>query len=167
MSPKQHALELIASAHRYTSQLLDQTNPADWFTMPAGNVSHIAWQVGHLAVAAGRLGVERIGGGRPGNEVVVPPPYRELFAKGSTPSPHAGEYPSPADIRAVYDAVHARIREEVAGLDDADLEQPPLGAAHPRFTTKLGSLVWCAQHEMLHAGQIGLLRRLLGAGPIW
>ena len=37
-----------------------------------------------------------------------------------------------------------------------------------RFTTtKLRALLWCARHEMLHAGQIGLLRRHLGYPPMW
>ena len=29
------------------------------------------------------------------------------------------------------------------------------------------SLLWCAHHEMVHAGQIGLLRRYLGFAPVW
>jgi uncharacterized damage-inducible protein DinB len=33
--------------------------------------------------------------------------------------------------------------------------------------TKRASLLWCAQHELVHAGQIGLLRRLLGYPPLW
>ena len=33
---------------------------------------------------------------------------------------------------------------------------------HQFATTKLRALLWCAQHEMLHAGQIGMLRRYLG-----
>jgi len=31
---------------------------------------------------------------------------------------------------------------------------------------KLGGLIFCSHHEMLHAGQIGLLRRLLGKQPL-
>jgi hypothetical protein len=34
------------------------------------------------------------------------------------------------------------------------------------FPTKFGSLLFCSHHEMLHAGQIGLLRRLTGKLPI-
>jgi hypothetical protein len=40
-------------------------------------------------------------------------------------------------------------------------------APHPFAKTKLLALLWCANHEMLHAGQIGLLRRLLGCPPMW
>jgi hypothetical protein len=40
-------------------------------------------------------------------------------------------------------------------------------APHPFSTTKLRALLWCAHHEMLDAGQIGLLRRHLGYPPMW
>jgi hypothetical protein len=33
--------------------------------------------------------------------------------------------------------------------------------------TKLECLHWCSHHEAVHAGQIGLIRRLLGYPPIW
>jgi hypothetical protein len=37
---------------------------------------------------------------------------------------------------------------------------------HPLVRTKLWALLWCAQHEAVHAGQIGLLRRQLGHAPL-
>jgi hypothetical protein len=52
------------------------------------------------------------------------------------------------------------------GLAEAELDQT-VPHPHPFATTKLLALLWCAHHEMLHAGQIGLLRRLLGYPPIW
>jgi uncharacterized damage-inducible protein DinB len=33
--------------------------------------------------------------------------------------------------------------------------------------TKLEALFWCSQHELIHAGQIALLRRLIGKEPQW
>jgi len=58
------------------------------------------------------------------------------------------------------------VLRELPTLSDAELDQP---VPHPhRFAkTKLLALLWCAHHEMLHAGQIGLLRRLLGHAPLW
>ena len=35
-----------------------------------------------------------------------------------------------------------------------------------KVETKLGALFFCSVHEMMHAGQIGLLRRLLGKSPL-
>jgi hypothetical protein len=41
------------------------------------------------------------------------------------------------------------------------------GCGHAFAKTNLRALLWCAQHEMLHAGHIGLLRRHLGYPPMW
>jgi hypothetical protein len=47
------------------------------------------------------------------------------------------------------------------GVLDETVDNP-----HPMFSTKLGALMFCPFHEMLHAGQIGLLRRLFGNAPL-
>jgi hypothetical protein len=51
------------------------------------------------------------------------------------------------------------------GFTEAHLAEP-LDEPYAVYPTKLGAIVFCAHHEMLHAGQIGLLRRLLGKPPI-
>ena len=38
----------------------------------------------------------------------------------------------------------------------------PVAEPHPLFETKLGAVDYAAGHEMVHNGQIGLLRRLMG-----
>jgi uncharacterized damage-inducible protein DinB len=65
----------------------------------------------------------------------------------------------------VFDRVHDQVLREVRGLDEGELDQP-VPHPHPFAKTKLLALVWCAHHEMLHAGQIGLLRRQLGHPPM-
>ena len=52
------------------------------------------------------------------------------------------------------------------GYKDEDLLCPPL-KPHGLFNRKIDGLYWCVRHEMVHAGQIGLLRRLLGHAPQW
>jgi hypothetical protein len=42
----------------------------------------------------------------------------------------------------------------------------PVDMPYAVEATKLGSLLFCSHHEMLHAGQLGLLRRLLGKQPV-
>ena len=41
------AISNIAFARTYTLQFLSDLPDADWFRMPLGGVTHIAWQVGH------------------------------------------------------------------------------------------------------------------------
>src|SRR4051812_39089324 len=79
MSDLQTALDQIAFARRYTLGLLESIDPADWFRMPPGGVTHVAWQVGHLAFAQYRLALERVVGLRPGDAELVTPGFLALF----------------------------------------------------------------------------------------
>lgn len=159
------ALNQIEFARNYTNDLLRHVHVDDWFRMPAEGVTHIAWQVGHLAMAEYRLLMERIRGVRPEDAKLMSKSFMQTFGRGSVPSPDSHDYPSPADIVGVFDRVHEHALAELAELADDELDQPPL-TPHPLLTTKFDSLCWMAQHETLHAGQIGLLRRLFGQQPL-
>jgi hypothetical protein len=162
MTPRlEFALGQIEAARRYTNDLLSHISEADWFRMPDAGVTHIGWQYGHLAIAQYRLALVRLRGQRPDDAEFIPPEFLALFGKGSTPTPGGAGGLSPADIRRTFDAVYARVMRELPELPDAVLDEPS-EPAHPMIQNKLGALAWCAQHEFLHAGQIGLLRRLLG-----
>jgi hypothetical protein len=167
MTPQlQVAIDQIIFARKYTSELLDATTPADWFRMPAESVSHIAWQVGHLAMAEYRLVLERVRGRQPGDELLISELFLMQFGRDSVPEPDPAKNPSLEEIRHSFDAVHRQALHELPQLADDELSEPPL-KPHKLFTTKLGGLFWCSQHEMLHAGQLGLLRRLLGQKHLW
>ena len=164
MSRISTALEDIRAARAYTCEFLQATDAADWFQMPAG-VTHVAWQVAHLAVAEYGLCLGRIRGPRPEDESLLSSAMRRQFGKGSVPDPDVAKNPTADQIRTVFDAVHEQAMNELAELADSAFDEP-VAQPHPRFTTKGGALAWAARHEMLHAGQIALLRRQLGAKPL-
>jgi hypothetical protein len=159
------AIEQIVFARNYTIGLLDETPAAEWFRQPPGGVSHIAWQVGHLAFAEYRLALWRIRGARPQDSELIPEAHPGLFGYDSVPDGDPGKYPGQAEIRAVFDRVHEQVLGELRGMDEGELDQPVVHP-HPFAKTKLPALLWCAHHEMLHGGQIGLLRRQLGYPPL-
>ena len=164
MSRLQLAIGLIVFARNYTLGLLDKTPAEEWFRLPPGCISHVGWQVGHIAFSEYRLALWRIRGERPGDAAVFSPDFKRLFGADSVPQDDS-TYPL-AELRAVLDRVHEQVLRELPGLDEAELDQP-VPYPHPFATTKLRALLWCAHHEMLHAGQIGLLRRHLGYPPMW
>ena len=166
MSRLRLALEQIVFARNYTIRLLDHTPVADWFRQSPGGVSHIAWQVGHLAFAEYRMALERIRGPRPQDADLISEGFLRLFGRDSMPDPDPAKYPGQAQIRAVFERVHGQALRELRGLDEGELDRPVL-RPHPLVQTKLWALLWCAQHEAVHAGQIGLLRRQLGHAPLW
>ncbi len=166
MTRLEFALHSLRSSRSYTNATLDKIDPADWFRMPEQGVTHVAWQVGHLAVAEFRLASIRIWGDRPTDAAILPPGYVPLFGKGSTPDPDPSKYPSAGEIRAVFDRVHEAVLAELPKLDDASLDiltEP----AHAIATTRFEAILWAARHEMVHTGQIALLRRLFGAPVTW
>ena len=58
------AIRQIEFARQYTERLLVDLTDEEWLRQPAGAATHIAWQVGHLAMAQYGLCLFRIRGRR-------------------------------------------------------------------------------------------------------
>ena len=160
-------IDALVFARGYTVDLLGTIPDGDWFVMPAGCPSHVAWQVGHLAVAEARLVVERIGGRTTVGGGVLPAEFLPLFARESVPDADAARYPSPGEIRQVFDRVHEAALQTLRDTTDADLDTLAVGTPHRFCRTKADYARWVSHHEFQHSGQIGLIRRMLGKGPVW
>jgi len=159
------ALEQIQFARAYLKTLLEDIDDDAWFWQPAEGITHIAWQVGHSAVAQHALAMVRVRGEVDEDAALIPADFRQAFGKGSTPRAGAENYPPPEQIRATFDRVYQAVVALLPEFTDEQLTVP-VSRPHPAFQTKLGALIWCSQHEMLHAGQIGLLRRMMGKSPL-
>lgn len=158
-------LDQIRAARSYTLEMLADLRPTEWFLMP-GSVTHIAWQIGHVATAQYRLCLDRIRGEQKTDEQLISLAMLTIFGAGSVPDPDPMKYPPIDEIRGAFHRVHEAAMAECAKLKDFELDAAP-HKAHRLFNTKLGSLQWCARHEMVHAGQIALLRRMIGRRPLW
>lgn len=166
MSSLTAAIEDIIFARNYTIRLLDAVDQDDWFRMPADGVSHIAWQVGHLAFGEYRMALDRLRGVRPEDANLISESFLIQFGRDSVADADPAKYPSIAEIRAVFDRVHEQTLLELRAFPEEELDHAPT-KPHRLATTKLECLRWCSHHEMVHAGQIGLLRRLLGKKYVW
>ncbi len=159
------AIAQVRAARQYTLTLLEGVPEDGWFWTPTAPITHIAWQLGHIAVAQYGLMLFRQRGRLPTDADLMSSDFRKLFMKGTNASAERSNYPSPQEIRTVLDAVHRQALDEAARFDPDDLSQPT-EPPHAAFPNRLGSLLFASAHEMLHAGQIGLLRRLMGLSPI-
>ncbi len=157
-------LRRIEFARRYTLLLLEDLSEEDWFWTPEAYPTHVAWQVGHISMSHYGLTLFRQRGRAEVDTSLMSGKFRKLFMKGTTPKTGAENYPSSSEIlevlRRVYDQTVAEISTFESQLDE------PVDAPHAAFGTKFGSLLFVADHEMLHAGQIGMLRRLMGKEPL-
>ena len=161
----QSALGRVDIARGFTKQFLAGLTPEEWFWTPPEVTTHIAWQVAHLSVAQYRLCLERIRGRAGADDAFMPVAYLERFMLGSQPVAGVGGNPPLEEIQRVFDAVHQQSLAELGARTDEELDVP-LEQPRPLFKTKLGAVEWCAQHEFVHAGQIALLRRLMGKAPL-
>lgn len=155
----------IVSAREYTMTLLDDLTEDEWFWTPAAAVSHIAWQVGHLAFAQYGLMLFRQRGRLTEDSQLMSGKFRKTFAKGTTPSNERSLYPERKEILETLQQIHEQSFVELASFADAELDQE-IDRPWAAFNTRYGALLFAGDHEMLHAGQIGLLRRLMGKEPI-
>lgn len=159
------AIQQIEFARGYMLTILEGINDADWFAMPAGCPSHLAWQIGHLAMAEYGLCLFRVRGRAEADLQLMSSSFRKLFSRGSEPQADAAKYPSIEEIRATLDRVHAQVLLEAPHFTPEQLAEP-VEMPYAVHANKLGGLIFCSHHEMLHAGQIGLIRRLLGKPPL-
>ena len=159
------ARKQIEFSRMYTRSLIADIEDELGFTVPAGCVTHVAWQVGHLSMAQYGLCLFRIRGRRSEDVELMSSAFRKKHFKGTTPDPDPARNPPVAEIREVFDRVYDQAVAEMAGYDASELQEE-IDEPYVAFNTKLGALLFCSHHEMLHAGQIGLLRRLLGKAPI-
>ncbi len=155
----------ILTAREYTFTLLDGLSEDDWFWTPAPAITHIAWQVGHLAFAQYGLMLFRQRGRKSEDAQLMSGKFRKTFAKGTTPTTQRESYPGCDEIIQTLHRIHLQGMKELASFGDADLDQE-VDRPWAAYATRFGALLFAGDHEMLHAGQIGLLRRLMGKEPV-
>ena len=159
------AIDQIRFAREYTLSLLADIDSVDWFRQPVTGISHIAWQVGHIAMAQYGLCLFRIRGRADIDTDLMSSSFRKKFSKGTTPDPDPARNPSVEEIRGVFERVFEQSMVELPGVTEPNLDEP-VDMPYTAVATKFGGLLFCSHHEMLHAGQIGLLRRQLGKVPV-
>ncbi len=157
----QAATDRIQFARRYTKQFLDDLNEEDWFWTPPGFVTHVAWQVAHIASSQYGLCLFRLRGRTAEDETLIPQEFWDNFKIGSIPVAGAENNPPVATIWGVFDGMQEQVLSELADKSDQEVDIP-LEKPHPAFSTVLGGIEYSPMHELIHVGQITLLRRLMG-----
>ena len=139
--------------------------PPDKATFRTGEHEvHATWVLGHIAqTEAWVLGMLQPGGEQ--KQIYPEAWFTEQLFEYQRPVKDDASYPPLADVRDVYDRMHALL---IAWLDRADDETllAPLddrGAGFAKTPAEaIGRMAW---HEGWHAGQLSLLRRALGLAP--
>ena len=165
LQTRDQVLAQVGWARQYSMQLIESVPRDLWYEIPAGMNTHLAWQVGHLAVSEYGLLLFRQRGRLPGDLELLPGWLRKQFGRGSEPKPRSDKSPSPDDLLNHLEQIHQQAMEEVPGLTAETLVEP-IDMPYTAYPIKLGALLFCPIHEGIHAGQIGVLRRGHGLPPL-
>lgn len=161
----QGTIRQIEFARSYTLELLEATPRELWFEMPQGLPTHIAWQIGHLAVSQYGLLMFRIRGRQPDDLNLIPGKYRKAYSRGSVPTPDQDSQMSAQELFDRLAEVHESAMTEIRRVDPSVLLEP-VDMPYAAYPIKLGAVLFCPLHEHIHSGQIGILRRALGLEKI-
>lgn len=155
------AISQVRFARRYVQELLAATDHSLWHTCPTGAPTTVAWQVGHLSVSQYGLLMFRLYGRRDADLDLVPSKFRKTFGKGSDPLSDSVAQFTVDELLDRFDQIYQYSLEGLVDISPETLMEP-VEMPYAGYPIKLGAILFCPMHEMLHAGQIGLTRRLLG-----
>jgi DinB superfamily len=166
LSGRDHAVAQVRWMRSYTLQLIDSVPQDLWYRVPSGLSTHLAWQVGHIAVAQYGLMMFRQRGRVESDMELMPGWLRKNFGRGSQPqASDDSKNPPPALLLERLEAIHVQSCQTAENLSVATLIEP-VDMPYVAYPTKLGALLFSPLHESIHAGQIGLIRRAHGLEPL-
>jgi hypothetical protein len=152
----------IEGTRDWTLKLIADLKGDDWSFQPAPGLAHALWLCGHLACAQDLLVHRRVLGGAG----VIRDEFSRHFPIGGDIKPSAEhDYPPIATVLAMMERVHTETCSAVRGMNDEFLAGPAFGGdgkPHPHYDDKAGAIAHCNRHEAFHAGQLAMIRRLLG-----
>lgn len=133
------------------------------FFQAAPGLNHPLWLLGHIAASEDHLVLGYCQG-----RSLLPPEYGKLFGMKSTPLSDPAAYPSAEEMLETLARVHQAAGDYLRSATDDELALPPVGfdqmpdRARQLFSTRLRCAWFHANHEAMHNGQLGYIRRLLG-----
>jgi hypothetical protein len=136
-------------------------SPDDWCRQVVPGTNHALWFAGHMATTDNYF----IGQVAPGHEKQLDR-WDKLFGMGSKPTNDPDDYPPVAEVLDMMRERRGVLVELLRGCTDAELAGPPAAGASD-FLPDLASIYEMTPwHEMLHLGQVTVVRRSLGHRPV-
>lgn len=145
-------LYVLNSARYVTSAYLGDLSDQDILVRPAPKAHHIAWQLGHLLLSEAMMA----NGVQAGTGITFPAGF-----EGGHSSEGEGPYLTKAQYIDLRNAQRERTLMLVREISDHELSLPGPEKMRGYAPTKGAVLLAIGTHEMMHSGQMAVVRRLL------
>jgi len=155
MSKKENLRFALNSTRSAVGKLIDDITDEESLFRGKDQLQHIRWQTGHIVYGA-HLILRTLG-----ETVPLPDGWHDLFHRGCTFAEGTTVYPSMAEMRDKLKWYDEKISARLGELTDAELDTTL--DAEPIFeTSALNAALFLNAHAFYHAGQIAIIRKLLG-----
>ncbi|MDH5475431.1 MAG: DinB family protein [Cyclobacteriaceae bacterium] len=154
--------EQIEASHRKVVGLSKGVDFDNWYTIPDGLGTNVAWQLGHLIISKPfQLVIAPIERTKEIYDVIPFGEYLKRYGIGTLPTDKKEGSPSPKELLDHFDKIHHYSLRRLDDFDSTTLHFPTV-VPHPIAKTRYECLMWSFQHEIWHCGQLSMLRRVFG-----
>ncbi len=155
-------VQILDTARFVTTTYLSDLSDEELLVRPVPGAHHVAWQLGHLLNSECSM----IEGVRPGAAPQLPPGFAEHHSKEAAND----DVPEHFLSKGEYITLMERVREATRGLltqfSEEQLDVPGPEAMRSYAPTIGSVFLMIGSHEIMHSGQIAVLRRKLGKAVV-
>jgi len=152
----------IAKSSEMMFMALAETLKQNPLLRPCEGGNHAMWCVGHAVVSDHGM-LQMVAG-----KTSPLPEWDELFKYGTTPTDDASAYPAYDKVLDAFAQSRAALVDHLSSLTDTDLDTKTQGLPEewePLFGTHGKALSMVCWHPQQHAGQLSVIRKVLGMAP--
>jgi len=166
MDLNEFAVGALENAKWLATAAVEDLTDAEMMFQPKEGLNHATWLLGHIAGSENGLILSFCKG-----ENLLPKGWHGTFGIGSKPTASPAAYPTKDEILAHIEKVHAAAVTYVKSLSAENLDKRPPGIddlperVQEMFSTIGKCIFHHVTHASGHAGQISMLRRLMGKAP--
>jgi len=151
------AVDVLTFTRSITNSLFKEFPEDKWTYQPSPTDNHALWVLGHLAITDAWYC-----GGVGATGASMPEGWEPLFGMGSKPVGDLSKYPSPAEVRKVFDANREVLLGWLKKAGAAELNAPLGDKTGGFMTDAVDGALKMSWHEGWHTGQFASVRKALG-----
>jgi uncharacterized damage-inducible protein DinB len=157
MNTHEAIISNLQSARYVMSRYLEDFRDEELLARPHSGAHHVAWQLGHLILSECQM-VRAV---RPESACDLPAEFIAKHDKASAVKSQMADFYSKDVYISLMDKVRQATLEALKRTSQEDLSKPGPEAMRS-YAPKVGSVFLAiANHEMMHSGQIAVVRRVL------
>lgn len=151
------AQELLGTSRYVMSAYLSDMTDSDLLVCPVDGAHHAAWQLGHLIINERRM----VEGVREGSGIALPADFERPYGK-EVPLNACEGYLTVREYSELLKEQRTRTLALLSELEESDFDRPAPEFMRGYAKSTASVFLSIASHELMHAGQIAVIRRRLG-----